>query len=78
MYEQQNTECSDNSDEHWSNECSNVVWTTEHWVFKWFLWYIDRLNSHIKSSMFNLAKKNFCYNTKIITVLQQWYQQAQF
>ena len=30
----------------------------------------------MKSDMFNLAKKNFCYYTKIIIVLQQWYQQV--
>ena len=30
----------------------------------------------MKLGMFNLAKKNFCYYTKIIIILQQWYQQV--
>ena len=36
-YKQQNIKCLSDQHEHWSNRCLSVVWTTEHWVFKWFL-----------------------------------------
>ena len=70
LYGQQNIKHPSDHDEHWSNRHSDVIWTTEHQVFKWSLWYINRLNFFMKLNMFNSTKKNSCYYTRIIIVLQ--------